>query len=324
MNSKNIYPIRVVARETGLSPHIIRVWEKRYKTIVPARTDSNRRIYSKEDIQRLHLLKKAVTAGHSISQIADLNSEELAKLLRLGFSEAPILSSNAKKNTPENPSFYRMSLDCVISLDMPGLESNLDQAAVHLTKTSLISDVIVPLCKEIGALWRKGELKIVNEHMATTVIRAFLWNLLRSVKVSSASPKIVIATPSGHRHELGALAVALIACESGWRSFYFGPSLPAEEIAAAASHTDALTVALSVTYHTDNHQLISEIRKLRRYLHNDIALFIGGQGAWSVADHLSGAGIRIIDDISSLKLELDTILAARLSEFKNRTNENAR
>ena len=178
------------------------------------------------DTHRLHLLKKAVSSGHSISQIANLDSEELARLLKMDWSEAPKILAARKQSSGERHAFYSRSLDCVMNLETDGLESTLDQAAVHLTKSEGIRDVIEPICKEIGALSRKGDLKIVNEHMATTFIRAFLWNLLRSVEVSSGAPEIVIATPSGHRHELGALAIGLIACECGWRSSYFGPSLP--------------------------------------------------------------------------------------------------
>ena len=324
MEAKNVYPIRYVAHKTGLSTHIIRVWEKRYQTIIPKRTDSNRRIYNKDDIQRLNLLKKAVTAGHSISQIAKLDTEELSRLLKLEVSEDPTSVNARKQSSDARASFYRRSLDAVINLDATCLESILDQAAVHLTKSELIQAVIAPLCKEIGALWRRGEMKIVNEHMATTVIRAFLWNLLRSVEISPASPRIILATPTGHRHELGALTIGLVASESGWESLYFGPSLPAEEIAAAAAYTNAQAVALSVTYYTDNHRLISEVKKLRRYLDTNTALLLGGQGAWTVADLLNATGIRIIKDINCFKQELDTLLDTHLKEFKPIANKKTK
>ena len=43
------HPIQVVVRRTGLSPHVIRVWEKRYDAVVPTRTPTNRRRYSDAD-----------------------------------------------------------------------------------------------------------------------------------------------------------------------------------------------------------------------------------------------------------------------------------
>ena len=68
----------------------------------------------------------------------------------------------------------------------------------------------------MGELWKQGELKIIHEHLATPVIRAFLWNMLRTNEIAELSPKLVIATLLGQRHELGALTIAITACESGW------------------------------------------------------------------------------------------------------------
>jgi methylmalonyl-CoA mutase cobalamin-binding subunit len=175
----------------------------------------------------------------------------------------------------------------------------------------LIDSAIVPLCKKIGVLWKQGELKIINEHMATTVIQSFLWNLLRSAEVSQTSPKIVIATPAGHQHELGALAIALIACESDWRPVYFGPGLPAEEIAAAAAYADVRAVALSITYLKDDHQLCLEIRKLRRYLGADVTLLIGGQGASPLSDLLDAPAIKVLKDVDTFRITLDNLRTVR-------------
>jgi methylmalonyl-CoA mutase cobalamin-binding subunit len=143
--------------------------------------------------------------------------------------------------------------------------------------------------------------------MTTTVIQSFLWNLLRSAEVSETSSKIVIATPAGHQHELGALAVALVACESNWRSLYFGPSLPAEEIAAAVRYADARAVALSITYHEDSHQLNLEVKKLRRYLGDDISIFIGGQGALSLVEFFDANEIQVLKDVDSFRIALKNL-----------------
>ena len=73
------HPIKVAVRRTGLSAHVIRVWEKRYGAVVPARTPTNRRLYSDEDIVRLQWLRQAVEAGQSIGRIAGLPTSELVE-----------------------------------------------------------------------------------------------------------------------------------------------------------------------------------------------------------------------------------------------------
>ena len=46
MAKKNFYTIRYVSQRTGLTPHVIRAWEKRYAAVVPNRSAKNRRLYS--------------------------------------------------------------------------------------------------------------------------------------------------------------------------------------------------------------------------------------------------------------------------------------
>lgn len=52
MRDEQLHPIQVVAHRTGLSRHVIRMWENRYETVTPKRTATNRRLYSEADIER--------------------------------------------------------------------------------------------------------------------------------------------------------------------------------------------------------------------------------------------------------------------------------
>ncbi|MBX7259713.1 MAG: MerR family transcriptional regulator, partial [Candidatus Hydrogenedentes bacterium] len=59
MQHQSQHPIQVVALRTGLTPHVIRMWERRYAAVCPTRTPTNRRLYSDSDITRLRLLSRA-------------------------------------------------------------------------------------------------------------------------------------------------------------------------------------------------------------------------------------------------------------------------
>ena len=52
-----LHPIKLAAHLTGLSPHVIRIWEQRYQAVAPHRTAANHRLYSRADIDRLGLLR---------------------------------------------------------------------------------------------------------------------------------------------------------------------------------------------------------------------------------------------------------------------------
>jgi DNA-binding transcriptional MerR regulator len=74
------YPIRAVAKITGLSLDTLRAWERRYKAVVPERSVRGRQ-YGTAHIERLLLLNQLVQKGHAIGGIAALEDLELKKLL---------------------------------------------------------------------------------------------------------------------------------------------------------------------------------------------------------------------------------------------------
>ena len=294
MVNKNLYPIRYVSQRTGLTPHVIRAWEKRCQAVVPHRSAKNRRLYSENDVLRLQLLKTITDAGHTISQVAKLDATDLQNLAQQDIAEIP--RSRRKNEGSLKPAatddYFKQCLAAVLNLDPAGLERSYDRAAIDLTRPVLIRDLIVPLFKEIGKLWHSGSLKIVNEHMATTVTRNLLLNMLRSTQISDPAPRIVIATTVGQWHDVAALTVALTAAENGWNPVYYGPNLPAEEIAAGVKQSGARAVAISITHLLDRHPLADELRKLRRYIGNEMTLFVGGR---AVADYA-----HVLEDVNAI------------------------
>ena len=77
---------------------------------------------------------------------------------------------------------------------------------------------------------------------------------------------LVVATPAGQIHELGALLVGAAAANLGWHVTYLGASLPAAEIAGAARQNRARAVALSLVYPEDDPRLEGELTRLRESL----------------------------------------------------------
>jgi len=312
MASKHLYPIRYAARRTNLTPHVIRAWEKRYKAVVPQRSPNNRRLYSEDEVQRLHLLKIVTDAGHNISQVARLKLTELEHLAR----QENILGPRSRDKQPKTAlpvaidDYYTQCLAAVRNLDADGLERAFDQAAVDLTRIALVRDLIMSLFEEIGNLWRKGSLKIVNEHMATAVTRNLLVNMLRATGTADSAPRILIATTVGQWHDIGALMVALTTADSGWQPVYYGPNLPSEEIAAGARQSGARAVALSITHLLDQPSLADELRKLRRYIGRGLAIFIGGRAVGDDLHILNEVDARYIKTLDQFSDELDRLLIA--------------
>ena len=308
MENKNCYSIRYVANQTGLKPHIIRTWERRYAAVNPRRTETNRRVYSARDIMRLHLLKKAVRDGHTISHIASLRTRELSELSRRSEIVETGLDPAGDRRIHQTDTypFVKEALDSVKKLDYAALEKTLEKASVNLPRPKVLNSVIQPLFKEIGRLWAKGELKVINEHMASIVVRSFLWDLLRAVAVDESSRKIVVAAPVGQWHESGALVVALTASESGWRALYFGPNLPAEEIAAAVVQTGSEALALSICHHSEETRLIAELNRITRFVGRQARVYVGGNEIIRLRELIEPTGAICIADMDQFRKELES------------------
>jgi DNA-binding transcriptional MerR regulator len=315
MSTEFLHPIKYVARHTGLKPYLIRTWEERYAVVRPKRSSTNRRLYSDDDIQRLRLLKLAVDSGHNISYVASLGDDDLlliverARNFKNSVDQAEVVKSISGLDRQKHEFLHtvELALSHIIQLNSSLLEKVLSDAAVEMSRQTFLQFVIMPLFEKIGELWREGNLKIINENMASIVVRSMLWDMLRAVRVSDTSPKIVVATPVGHWHEFGALASALAASESGWQAFYFGPNLPSEEIAFAVKKLDARVLALSLCHRLSDNNLLIELQKIRRLVGHRVPLFIGGPGVVAVKKTISSINAVIINDLRAFRDRLENL-----------------
>jgi MerR family transcriptional regulator, light-induced transcriptional regulator len=300
--SKGQHAMRFVAQKTGLSPHVIRVWERRYAVVAPNRSGTNRRLYTDVELERLVLLAQACRCGHNIGNIARLPDDRLRLLA------ADCLQAKSQGVQPSE--FITSALAAAKALDAPGLEAVLVRGAVAFGHQGLLCRVVAPLVLALGAAWHAGEITAAQEHFSTAVIRGFLGQM-RPYAPSDAAPLLVVATLTGQLHELGALLVAAAATSLGWRVTYLGVGLPALEIAGAVHQASARAVALSLVYPDDDPHLPGEVLRLRAALPPVMPLLIGGRAAASYRPALGDAQATFIGSLDELFTALDAIRAAR-------------
>jgi len=77
-----LHKIGAVSSLSGVPPPTLRVWEMRYETFQPQKTESKHRLYTDDDVLKATVLKRLTDQGHSISSIAQLSSTELNHLLQ--------------------------------------------------------------------------------------------------------------------------------------------------------------------------------------------------------------------------------------------------
>lgn len=303
------HPISIVTRKTGLRPDVIRAWERRYGTVRPARTPSNRRLYSDEDVRRLSLLRRALDAGWRISNVSGLDDEELERLVREANDSNPLATEPAPVRSRLDD-HLNQCLEAIVDMDGDRLRRQLERASTEFSRIDLLDKVLAPLMQRVGAGCAGGWLRTANEHMASSVVRTFLDGLHGAYPISDAAPVLVVATPAFQYHELGAALVAAVGRMDGWKTVYLGPNLPAEELVAAARVRGARAIALSIAYPADDPRLADELLRLRRLLDSEVTILVGGPSADGYQVALDEVGAIRIDNLSALR---EYLLAMRSS-----------
>lgn len=292
------YPMRVVTRRTGLSPDVLRVWERRYGVVNPTRSEGGQRLYSAQDVERLTRLSRLVRAGHRIATLAHLPDQELSRLEAEAPAGAPI-DHRARQVVVD-------AVDAVSRFDDERLEHLLRSSALTWTPRDWIEQVVRPFLEEVGERWHAGAITPAHEHLASATARDVLAWALLSLERAGSAPVIVMGTPAGELHELGAMMAAVIAAESGWRVKYLGPNLPAVVLADCARAVGASAIGLSVIHAAEN-PVIAEVRALRRLLPASLAVIVGGRGAQLRVASLQADGVLVAADASALQGHLDAL-----------------
>jgi len=302
---EGLYPMRAVARLTGLSPDVIRVWERRYGAVEPARTRGHARRYSAAEVRRLILLHEATRQGHSIGDIArlpDSRLEELAGTRAMPASEVPT------SPVPDGDSLKALVesyLDDIARFQDRRAHETLSRAAALLPPTVFVLGVILPILREVGDRWVRQELGIAHEHVVSGHVKGFLTGLLRLAPAPPpGAPRLLAATPQGQPHEFGALMAAFLAAANGWDVTYAGPDIPPDDLVQAAEGSGAHVVVLSVLYvptGKEMQRLAEDLKALSRRLR----LWVG-----IPPDHPLRAlvrGIRLFDRLEDLVKALNDL-----------------
>jgi DNA-binding transcriptional MerR regulator/methylmalonyl-CoA mutase cobalamin-binding subunit len=305
------HPIQVAARRSGLSTHVIRAWEKRYQAVKPQRSGTSRRLYSDEEINRLGLLRRVTEAGWRIGDVAGLPDEKLMQLLK---DEGIAMSRAAPPPELEAPTLAKllqMALDSVARLDGPALVQIMERATATQTTPVVMEQLITPLLAEIGDRWRMGRMRACHEHFVSAHLRTFLGETLAQASTQSDGPVLLVTSPAGQNHEIGALMAAVISARAGWRVMYLGPSLPADEIAFAADVTKARAIALSITYPADDVRLPAQLLRMRSMLPPGIPVFVGGAARTGYSRALKQIGAIMPADLLVFDKDLESLRRVR-------------
>jgi DNA-binding transcriptional MerR regulator len=297
--SQDVYPLRTVAAQTGLSADVIRAWEKRYRVVTPVRGPRGARLYDAGDIVRLRLLARVVAEGRAIGDVARLDGRELERLAGV--------RHEAGRDGPHD--VVAAALEAVRGFDAERLERLLGDALVGLGSTAFVRRVAAPLVVEVGERWENGALSIADEHLMSATLRGLLIALMQRRR-APGHPAVLLGTLGGERHEMGLMLVALLALDAGLALSYLGVDLPAAEIVTAARRTGAAIVGISVVNGENRAAAVDGVRRTERTLPPGVALWLGGREARAVVGEVGAFKGLVMDDLGDVQDELARVRGA--------------
>jgi CheY-like chemotaxis protein len=77
--SRPVYSIGAVARMLGVEPATLRAWEERYRVVVPARSRSSQRLFSRVQVEQLRFVIRSMADGSSAADAHRLLGEQLGQ-----------------------------------------------------------------------------------------------------------------------------------------------------------------------------------------------------------------------------------------------------
>lgn len=309
------YSIAAIARKTGLSPHVLRVWERRYGAVDPERSQGGQRRYTDAELKRFELLAQATRSGRSISSVARLSEAELTNVLLTDAATAgtdaqdPDVRPDDRFGADADATVQRALLH-TIALDSVRLDAELRSGASRHGLPFLLQDVVPSLMRHIGDEWMANRLGIAHEHLASGVVLTILLDSIRAIPKLPTAPRLLVATPSGEHHVIGAALIAAAAALDGWNILFLGADVPADDIASAAIARDASAVALSLVLSQNDQLLLHEIQLSRSMLPSTVPLVLGGSASNRMSGDLVMPGVFVCSSISQARTVLASFVRA--------------
>jgi MerR family transcriptional regulator, light-induced transcriptional regulator len=230
----HFFRIGEAARRAGVSPEVLRAWERRYGLVRPTRTEGGFRLYSEDDVDRIARMRGLVARGVAAAEAARSVTESAAAAEEARPAAAAVDAQGAL-------------LAAVESYDDGAAHLLLDRLLADLTVETVLRETVFPVLHEIGARWASGELSVGNEHFASHLLRGRLLGLARGWGRGSG-PLALLACPSGEQHDLALIGHGIGLARLGWRVAYLGADTPLDTIAAAAASVEPAAVVLAMTW----------------------------------------------------------------------------
>lgn len=232
MSVNSRYTISELSHYTGIKPHTIRTWEKRYNLLAPSRSCTNIRGYDGCQLRKLLNINSLLNSGWKISRISQLRSDEIDSEVRMITDQ---VAKGSKIDFLINSLMVHM-----LNFDEKRFSEIFTQAVEQFGFKKTILELIYPFMKRIGVLWQIDKISPSQEHFASAIIRRKILAEIDRMPINTKSNHtVILCLPSDEFHELPLLMAHYILLENQINTVYLGSSVPPEMAACTANQTKA-------------------------------------------------------------------------------------
>lgn len=250
-----------LSRRVGVTPELLRAWERRYGLMQPVRSAGGFRLYSDADEARIRRMAGHLEAGLSAAQAAR------AALEQVDSADAEFSAASPAENAA--------ALEAALaSYDEQGAHAVLDRSLATFSTEAVLVDVVAPVLHSLGERWVAGQLTIAQEHFASNVLRGRLLGVARGWG-RGTGPIALLACPPGEQHDLPLLLFGISLRGAGWRIVFLGADTPISTIELAVASVAPRAVVLTAALPAPLCAVESELAVLAAR----VTVAVGGPGA---------------------------------------------
>lgn len=265
-----------LSRRHGVTPDVLRVWERRYGLLKPERSAGGFRLYTPDDDERVRAMRRHLAQGYSAAVAARM-ALDAPTAPPVADRDAFLAGARAELAT---------ELEAFRDVEAQGVIDGL--LAVFSVET-VLRDVVLPFLHTLGQRWETGAVTVAQEHFASTVVRGRLLGLARGFD-EGTGPRALLACAPDELHDLGLLCFGIGLHEQGWRVTFLGADTPISTLRDAAMRLDPELVVICAELEEPLRAVIREVTDLATVRRVALA----GRGASAELAHAAAA--RLLQD----------------------------
>lgn len=295
----NQFSISQLSQFSGIKPHTIRIWEKRYNALEPHRSQGNTRYYDGDQLRRLLNIVSLSATEAKISRLCSMSDEEL-------FRKKEKYGSDAGLNND-----YQYFINQLIAAGMSYDETNFDKTFSHcllkfgLHKTYV--EIIYPLLDRIGLMWTVNNIPPSQEHYISNLLRQKMFTAIDSIPpVQQAEETWLLFLPEDEFHELGLLFSCYFLRSRGKNVIYLGSNVPLPSVEHTLKELEINNLMLFMVHRDLPERIEVYLRELRN-LAGTRKIFLAGDCVNSTNFKEEIQDLVILSTVEDLEREMKEI-----------------